>query len=327
MDSGKDLLCLITGPSGSGKTSIALEVQKRLLADETKTKTKPETETETETSTMSAKSVVVIHQDRYFTKPFLPYKERTDDSYENSSGIDWDRLVADIESQLKTRTITSMRDDNKNSSDSNNDTGSNDTKTVTTTTATATATATKKIVIIEGHLLGVVAAILRQRFLGDKSKSGNANNDADDDNDEDVDDDDDDNDDIRVDADILAVLLVECSPETCKQRRLGRRKNRGEDETNQLAEYIDAYVWPSFLTHGVDAMENIKRELGVGNNSCSDSHLHSRSECATTTTPPQADDDSSAVSFLLEIDNSETASLDANVEMVSKKINEIILAG
>ena len=153
---------------------------------------------------------------------------------------------------------------------------------------------------MEGHLLGDAAEILRERFLDDEKilgspAIGNVNLDA------------------RVRVDILAVLLVGCSPATCKQRRLQRRTDRSDDERIQLAEYIDAYVWPSFLTYGVDATKKMKRELGVGDLSGSDSQSLQHSA-------------SSSSSFFLEINNSGTSRLSANAGIISKKIEEIILS-
>eukprot|EP00536_Pseudo-nitzschia_multiseries_P015499 jgi/Psemu1/42807/gm1.42807_g len=230
------LLCLITGPSGSGKTSIALGLQKRLLSPDPRNKTE------------SIFDATVIHQDRYFTKPFIPYQDRTDDSYETGSGIDWSRLLADIESLAAADATT------------------------TSTTSTGAATTKQqptKIIIVDGHVLGDAASLLRQRFFGG---TGNA---------------------ARPDS-VLAVPLVGCSLQTCKKRRIGRNPDRSEDEATALAAYYDAHVWPSYRTHGVRAVDAVKRELEL---------------------VPGG--------FLLEIDNSESASLPANIETITETIRGI----
>lgn len=235
------LLCLITGPSGSGKTSIALELQSRLLAGDG---ILPPIESE---ATKAAASVVVLHQDHYFTKPFVPYQERTDDSYEDGSGIDWDRLVADIESSMM---------------------------------ATQTQTpGVRTTIIVEGHILGNAAALLRQRFLGNTRNNNRVG--------------------------VLVVLLSGCAPGTCKQRRLRRRTDRSDDDTKQLEAYIDDRVWPCYRKHGVAAMEALKREL-LGSH---DSHSHSE-----------------RTTMLLELDNSEPASVEASAGAIAAKLRELILA-
>lgn len=216
------LLCLITGPSGSGKTCIALELQKRLLIATAMARGSRKTDTDGDIpsiprgspnnpDTKRPFSVVVIHQDHYFTKPFLPYKERVDDSYENGSGIDWDGLLADVQFHLK--------DESKNKIDHVNGDNNDD--------------AGVKIVVVEGHLLGDAAALFRETFM--VSESGGIS--------------------------ILAVVLGGCSRETCKRRRLERRKDRSRDEQKELADYVDVFVWPSFLTYGVDAMDALRQNL------------------------------------------------------------------
>ena len=43
----------------------------------------------------------------------------------------------------------------------------------------------------------------------------------------------------------------------CKQRRL-KRKPRSDNERNELATYIDIFVWPSFLKYGIGAMQAMR---------------------------------------------------------------------
>lgn len=79
---------------------------------------------------------MVIHQDNYFIKPFLSYEERIDDSYENGSGIDWERLVSDVRSELGDREAVG----------SGIETG-------------------PKVLIVEGHLLGDATILFREKIF------------------------------------------------------------------------------------------------------------------------------------------------------------------
>ena len=186
------ILCLVTGPSGSGKTSIALELQKRLSETEpTPIGSMKQTVDDDKlvgylalltTKSERSASIVVIHQDRYFTRVFLPYKERADDSYENGSGINWDGLLADVQSELE-GTFRDRMD------------------------GTATSEKGLKIVIVEGHLLGEAAAQFRQRFFHET-------------------------------IGILGVFLVGCSQESCKHRRLERKKDRPPFSNTELMPWM-----------------------------------------------------------------------------------------
>jgi uridine kinase len=285
MGTKKKLLCLITGPSGSGKTCIALELKKRLSmattlptssgsgnnnADGDTARNPASTPINPDTKRLF--SVVVIHQDHYFTQPFLSYKERVDDSYENDSGIDWDGLFADVQLQLD-----GVGDDN------NGDTGSDD---------------GIKMVIVEGHLLGHVAARFREKFFACE-KVG-----------------------------VLAVLLEGCSRESCKHRRLERKRERSEEEHRELAKYINDFVWPCFLKYGVPAMDALRRQFAVEKSTIT----------ARTTTTNATDEELSdsildqqgvsaandSISVLLEINNSEGASLEANANDIWIRVHNIL---
>ena len=48
--------------------------------------------------------VKIFHQDDYFTKPFLAYEKRVDDSYEDGSGIDWEKLYHLVQDELSRET-------------------------------------------------------------------------------------------------------------------------------------------------------------------------------------------------------------------------------
>ncbi len=270
-----NILCLVTGPSGSGKTRIALELQKRLSETEpTPIGSMKQTvdgdklvgylALSTAKPQRSA-SAVVIHQDHYFTKPFLPYKERADDSYENGSGINWDGLLADVQSELE-GTSRDRTDDN------------------------ATTKKGIKIIIVEGHLLGEAAAQFRQRFFQET-------------------------------IGILGAFLVGYSQESCKHRRLERKKDRTMDERKELADYIDAFVWPSFLKYGVVATDALRR--GIVDEAASTrtfnnhaSVLESTENCARETNKP--------VAIVVDIDNSEKASLRENVDEILDRVRYIL---
>lgn len=75
----RQLLILITGPSGSGKSSLAQNLLQALL----------DHKQQQQHGSISSK---IFHQDDYFTQSFLPYKDRTDFSYEDDSCIDWDSM-------------------------------------------------------------------------------------------------------------------------------------------------------------------------------------------------------------------------------------------
>eukprot|EP00435_Cladocopium_sp_Y103_P071379 s198_g37.t1 len=65
-------LILVCGASGSGKSSLA-----RALGE-------------------AMGCANILHQDNYFMKPFLSYKERVDDSFEGPANVDWPRLRRDV---------------------------------------------------------------------------------------------------------------------------------------------------------------------------------------------------------------------------------------
>jgi len=279
------LLCLITGPSGSGKTCIALELQKRFSMVSTTSVTRiKNTEGGIPKKSLSSSnnldatrpvSVAVIHQDHYFNKSFLPYKERVDDSYESDSGIDWDGLLADAEFQLK----EASRNNDGGSEGCNGNNNHDD---------------CVKIVIVEGHLLGAVAARFRRRFF------------------------------VRDNVAILAVLVTNCSQETCKVRRLERKKDRSEDERKELSSYIDVFVWSSFLSYGVDAMIALRREF-VGAATTSTTKGTDQDVRDSKLFQPAARESNKSVAVLLEIDNSEGSSLEVNVDEISNRIHTILL--
>ncbi len=261
------MLCLITGPSGSGKTRIASELQKCLSIGFSKKAIEVDEDDDNQISSpakqriQNSTSVVVIHQDDYFTKPFLPYKERVDDSYENASGINLDSLFADVQSVLE------------DSEDGNDEIARGD--------------RIPTIVIVEGHLLGDAASLFRQKYFCE-------------------------------DIGILGVFLVGCSQESCKQRRLDRNKDRSEEERKELADYIDNFVWPSFLSYGVDAMDALRQALAGASSIKGNANDESFSE-KIKNCPREMNK-----SISLDIDNSEGANLRENVDHIVDQISHIL---
>ena len=75
-------ILLLTGPSGSGKTTVTQSLSQTI---------------ETHHDNVSTS---ILHQDDYFTQPFRPYEQRVDASYEDDSGIDYEKLRADILLQI-----------------------------------------------------------------------------------------------------------------------------------------------------------------------------------------------------------------------------------
>ena len=137
------------------------------------------------------RTVEVLQQDIYFTAAFIPYHERRDFSFEIGLGINWGKLVMDMESFTK----------------------GND--------------ADDAVMIVEGHMLGAAANEFFNSFQGKAS---------------------------------MALVFIKCSKDTCKSRRLGRRK-RSEQEWSELNTYIDDFVWPSFVETGIPTMDKL-RDLG-----------------------------------------------------------------
>jgi len=107
------VLVLISGSSGSGKSTIAKRVAE-FITDATK------------------QTVQIFHQDDYFTADFLPYHKRNNFLFENGFGIDWDKLVSDVE-----HVSTSDHDSNK-----------------------------ECVIVVEGHMIGAAASKFFDVFVG-----------------------------------------------------------------------------------------------------------------------------------------------------------------
>ena len=87
-------LILVTGASGSGKSTIAKyianQINESVIVDDN------DGDYDGSSGTGQSHQAIVIHQDNYFLKEFIPYKYRTDDSYESESVVDWNQLRKDI---------------------------------------------------------------------------------------------------------------------------------------------------------------------------------------------------------------------------------------
>ncbi|CAE7322224.1 udk [Symbiodinium sp. CCMP2592] len=146
-------LILICGPSGSGKSTLAQQLAEQLQA-------------------------VVVHQDHYFLKTFVRYRDRVDDTFEGPENVDWPRLREDVMWHLQ-----------------------------------------QTPVVAEGHLLAVDQELISAAKL---------------------------------------CVILHCTAEVCRSRRLNRRQ-RPEEELEELADYIDKFVWPSFLQYGQPALTSLEK--------------------------------------------------------------------
>lgn len=183
---------LVTGASGCGKSSMASTLSERVQRRNS--------------------NVALFRQDNYFTMPFLPYKERKDLSYESNCGIDFLKLVSDVEkwtskqiTRIKAAVLSREREQN---------------------------IVDNIVIIIEGHLLGAAAEMVCAyctKMLDEDS----------------------------VQSLYTLCVLLQCSKEKCKARRLGRR-SRTADEFNELSQYFDDFVWIGFENFGIPAMHSLR---------------------------------------------------------------------
>eukprot|EP00554_Chaetoceros_debilis_P012361 CAMPEP_0194119640 /NCGR_PEP_ID=MMETSP0150-20130528/40357_1 /TAXON_ID=122233 /ORGANISM="Chaetoceros debilis, Strain MM31A-1" /LENGTH=199 /DNA_ID=CAMNT_0038811417 /DNA_START=198 /DNA_END=797 /DNA_ORIENTATION=- len=88
------------------------------------------------------------------------------------------------------------------------------------------------VIIVEGHMLGAAAEMLCESCT--KIVDGKI-----------------------VNSLSTVCVLMQCSKEKCKQRRLGRR-SRPKEEWEELNQYIDEYVWIGFEQYGVPALDSFR---------------------------------------------------------------------
>ncbi|CAE7247385.1 unnamed protein product, partial [Symbiodinium microadriaticum] len=67
---------------------------------------------------------------------------------------------------------------------------------------------------------------------------------------------------LAVDQELISAaklcVILHCTAEVCRSRRLNRR-HRPEEELEELADYIDKFVWPSFLQYGQPALTSLEK--------------------------------------------------------------------
>ncbi len=88
------------------------------------------------------------------------------------------------------------------------------------------------VIIVEGHIIGAAAESLCHSisyFDGDMHLSNTIS------------------------------ILIDCSRDICKQRRLNRRK-RSKEEWEQLSSYFDRAVWKGFQEYGIAAMQLLREK-------------------------------------------------------------------
>ena len=82
------------------------------------------------------------------------------------------------------------------------------------------------------------------------------------------------------DCSAMILVYLDCSPATCKARRLSRR-HRTAEEMQILGTYIDTYTNPCFVQYGLPAMQHMQQYV----NDAEDS-----SDCSTTSLFLSTDD-------------------------------------
>lgn len=205
------LLCLISGASGSGKTTLATRIKQKIISLDNDNSCR----TAEDCVNTSRRAVALLHQDHYFTQPFLPYSQRIDDSYENSSGIDWDNIINDIQTLAESMSAKSAHDHSTNNDDQ-----------------VSQLSVPSGVILVEGHLLGDMLTNTQNMRTPVLSSFKNCEK--------------------------ILIVLIKCPKETCKSRRLERKKDRTKEERDELENYIDNIVWPSFLIYGIESTEALK---------------------------------------------------------------------
>ena len=244
---------LISGPSGSGKSTLANSLETRIallpLPPSTSTDTNNTNTTTSNITATTTTTCIVVHQDDYFTMPFLPYNERKDDdlSYESHEGIDWLQMKKDIQTTIATDVTTDAD--------------------ATTTDADADADAAyctkhhEHVIIVEGHMLGAARDMFHDMdtYNGMGYSQYGGANDAQ-------------TMQIQMQKTQIQILsvLISCPMEICRQRRLSRR-SRSDSETLELKHYFDQSVWPGFVQFGRPAMQALRNGIDTSTSSMSSS--------------------------------------------------------
>jgi len=67
---------------------------------------------------------------------------------------------------------------------------------------------------------------------------------------------------VAADAALVAMadlcVILECSHDVCRQRRVNRRERKPEEKL-ELSKYFDDFVWPAFLKYGLPALGSLQR--------------------------------------------------------------------
>ncbi len=210
-------IILITGPSGCGKTTLAQHIANYFNNNNND-------HHRVENLTNHVTKAVVLHQDDYFTKPFIPYKDRKDESYENESGINWMQLQNDIMNGASVSRRSASTSINTSNANSNHHPYHNDI-----------------VMIVEGHLLS-------SSLLTTNTSMNNYEN----------------NQNTILDTYTkILILLISCNKEKCLYQRLNRNPNRTKEEYNDLKSYYNQYVWSSYLKYGIDAKQSFRDWFGM----------------------------------------------------------------
>jgi uridine kinase len=259
---------LISGPSGSGKSTLAISLTDRILL--VAAAHAPPTITNTTTTT-----VTCIHQDDYFTMPFLPYNERKDlSSYESQDGIDWLQMKKSIQT-----TIAAATERNRYNNHYQHH---------------------HHVMIVEGHMLGAAGDMFHDMdtYIGyDYLQDGDggatdATAGA--------------KDKMQMQIVLLSVL-ISCPMEICRQRRLSRQ-SRSDSEMVQLEHYFDHFVWPGFVEFGRPAMQALRNNGMLGTSGTCSTMSSSTTTCITSDTSQ-----GTLTSTVVEISTEDHDSLERNL--------------
>ena len=129
---------------------------------------------------------------------------------------------------------------------------------------------------------------------------------------------------------ILTILMVGCSKEVCKHRRLERKSNRSELERRELAQYIDDYMWPAYEKYGRPAMDTLRR-LTVAKATVELAAATTASEStfaiAVEKNNINTNNNNNSIGVVMEIHNADnnSACFETNIEIIMHQIESILL--